>query len=200
MSVRRLGPDDWEVFRDIRLRSLADSPDAFGSTLEREQAFDRGRLAAAASRGPVYVVLDDPRPVAVGGVFDDDGVLHVWGMWTDPAHRGRGHARADPRRPRRRRRRRPSSSHVNITNGAARAVVRALRLRRHRPARAAAPGSDQRMAMSPPDRTTDAAGSLADASRQPTRLTALITAFSEAVTMLASSPTPQSTSVSPSPR
>jgi ribosomal protein S18 acetylase RimI-like enzyme len=90
-EVRRLGPDDWELFREIRLRSLADSPDAFGSTLEREQPFTeddwRRRLT-----GPVYVVTD-PGPVAVGGLFDNDGVLTVWGMWTDPAHRGRGHAR-----------------------------------------------------------------------------------------------------------
>jgi ribosomal protein S18 acetylase RimI-like enzyme len=91
-TLRRLGPDDWQDFREIRLRSLADSPDAFGSTLEREQAFTeddwRQRL-----RGPVYVVAD-PEPVAVGGVFDNDGTPHVWGMWTDPGHRGRGHARA----------------------------------------------------------------------------------------------------------
>jgi ribosomal protein S18 acetylase RimI-like enzyme len=90
-EVRRLGPDDWELFREIRLRSLADSPDAFSSTLEREQAFTeddwRRRLT-----GPVYAVTD-PGPVAVGGLFDQDGVLTVWGMWTDPAHRGRGHAR-----------------------------------------------------------------------------------------------------------
>jgi predicted GNAT family acetyltransferase len=90
-ELRRLGPDDWEDFRDIRLRALAESPDAFGSTLEREaelgEAEWRRRLT-----GPVYVV-DDPRPVAVGGVFDDAGIPHVWGMWTDPAHRGRGHAR-----------------------------------------------------------------------------------------------------------
>jgi ribosomal protein S18 acetylase RimI-like enzyme len=90
-EVRRLGRDDWELFREIRLRSLADSPDAFSSTLEREQAFTeddwRRRLT-----GPVYAVTD-PGPVAVGGLFDQDGVLTVWGMWTDPAHRGRGHAR-----------------------------------------------------------------------------------------------------------
>ena len=90
-EVRVLSPDDWRTFRDIRLRALADSPDAFGSTLEREREFGeedwRRRLS-----GPVAVV-EDPDPVAVGGVFENDGVIHVWGMWTDPAHRGRGHAR-----------------------------------------------------------------------------------------------------------
>ncbi len=90
-ELRRLTPDDWADFRDIRLRALADSPDAFGSTLTREESFTeddwRRRLA-----GPVYVV-DDPTPVSVGGIFDNAGRPHVWGMWTDPAHRGRGHAR-----------------------------------------------------------------------------------------------------------
>ena len=57
-ELRRLGPDDWEVFRDIRLRSLADSPDAFGSTLEREQGFTEDDWRQRVS-GPVYVV-DDP--------------------------------------------------------------------------------------------------------------------------------------------
>jgi predicted GNAT family acetyltransferase len=90
-TLRRLGPDDWEQFRAIRLASLAESPDAFGSSLERERAFGeddwRQRVSSA-----VFVV-DDPDPVAVGGLFDDDGIGRVWGMWTDPGHRGRGHAR-----------------------------------------------------------------------------------------------------------
>ena len=90
-TVRRLDPDDWEEFRGIRLRALADSPDAFASTLRRERAFTRDDWRRRLG-GPVYVV-DDPHPVSVGGVFDDDGTWHVWGMWTDPAHRGRGHAR-----------------------------------------------------------------------------------------------------------
>ncbi len=117
-ELRRLGPDDWADFRDIRLRSLVESPAAFGSTFEREDAFTeddwRRRLT-----GPVFVV-DDPRPVSVGGVFDNDGTGHVWGMWTDPAHRGQGHARRildalTPLHPR-------IQLHVNITNGDARAV------------------------------------------------------------------------------
>jgi len=90
-ALRRLGPDDWEDFRDIRLRALADSADAFGSTLEREAELGEDEWRRRLT-GPVYVV-DDPRPVAVGGIFDNGGTPHVWGMWTDPAHRGRGHAR-----------------------------------------------------------------------------------------------------------
>jgi predicted GNAT family acetyltransferase len=90
-ELRQLGPDDWADFRDIRLRALADSPDAFGSTLEREAEYGEAEWRRRLT-GPVYVV-DDPRPVAVGGVFDNAGTPHVWGMWTDPAHRGRGHAR-----------------------------------------------------------------------------------------------------------
>lgn len=118
MRVERVGPDEWELFRGIRLRSLADAPDAFGSTLEREEGFDeadwRRRLT-----GPVYAVLD-PEPVAVGGLFAGHGVPQVWGMWTDPDHRHRGHARRvlDALLP-------PGSSaqlDVNVANDCARAT------------------------------------------------------------------------------
>ena len=115
-ELRRLGPDDWETYREIRLAALADSPDAFGSTLERERELGeddwRRRLT-----GPVYVV-EDPRPVAVGGIFDNAGTPHVWGMWPHPEHRGRGHARRilDALIPPGT----PAQLDVNITNGGAR--------------------------------------------------------------------------------
>jgi predicted GNAT family acetyltransferase len=90
---RRLTPDDWAVLRDVRLRALADSPDAFGSTLEREQDLDEKEWRSRSVR-PVWVVEVDGRPVAMAGTFSKEGVLQVWGMWTDPEHRGRGHAQA----------------------------------------------------------------------------------------------------------
>jgi ribosomal protein S18 acetylase RimI-like enzyme len=140
-EVRRIGPDDWEMFRDIRLRSLADSPDAFGSTLEREQALTEADWRRRAS-GPVVVVLD-PGPVSVGGLFDNDGVGHVWGMWTDPAHRRRGHARAilDALLPDDG----PVQLHVNVANHGARATYERYGFVGSGVLEPLRPGSDQRI-------------------------------------------------------
>jgi predicted GNAT family acetyltransferase len=91
--LRRITPDDWAVLRDVRLRALADSPDAFGSTLAREQDLDEKEWRRRSVR-PVWVAEVDGRPVAMAGAFSNDGVLQVWGMWTDPDQRGRGLARA----------------------------------------------------------------------------------------------------------
>jgi predicted GNAT family acetyltransferase len=140
-ELRLLAPDDWEDFREIRMKALADSPDAFGSTLEREQGFTeadwRRRLT-----GPVYVV-DEPRPVSVGGIFDNAGSPHVWGMWTDPAHRGRGHARRilDALIPPGTR----AQLDVNVSNGAARAVYERYGFVGTGQLEPLRPGSDQRI-------------------------------------------------------
>lgn len=140
-ALRRLAPDDWDDFREIRLHSLADSPDAFASTLEREQDFTeedwRRRLS-----GPVYVI-DDPRPVAVGGIFDNGGTPHVWGMWTDPAHRGRGHARTilDALIPPGT----PAQLDVNVANGGARTAYERYGFVGTGELEPLRPGSDQRV-------------------------------------------------------
>ena len=100
LEARVCRVEDWQAWRDLRLRSLADSPHAFGSTLEREQAFTddewRGRVAGWTDpdddvAGPAVLVLAGDEPVGMGGGFHDlPGMLHVVAMWTDPAWRGRG--------------------------------------------------------------------------------------------------------------
>ena len=93
-----LAPEDWAELRDIRMRALADAPDAFGVLLadveHRPDETWRDRLAAP---DPILVVRDDVQPVAMGGGWvppDGSDRMMIWGMWTAPEARGRGHARA----------------------------------------------------------------------------------------------------------
>jgi RimJ/RimL family protein N-acetyltransferase len=87
--VRFATEDDLETWQDVRLRSLADSPEAFGSTVERELAFtdDDWRLRL---RPPAVLVLDGERAVGLGGGFQErPGVVLVVAMWLEPEWRGR---------------------------------------------------------------------------------------------------------------
>ena len=126
-EVRSVGPDDWEAWRDLRLRSLRDSPDAFGSTYERETGFSEILWRERLTQGPRVLVLEDGTPVALGGGYPDDAGLMVFGMWTDPAHRGRGHARAilDVVTGWAAERRLPVELHVALVNPGARAAYAA---------------------------------------------------------------------------
>jgi GNAT superfamily N-acetyltransferase len=92
--VRRLGPDDWRMWREVRLAALAGAPYAYGSTLRRERAFDestwRERLSAAGSM--TAVALDGAEPVGAIATFTpaEGAVPMLVAAWVHPAHRGRG--------------------------------------------------------------------------------------------------------------
>jgi GNAT superfamily N-acetyltransferase len=92
---RPVTPDDWTLLREVRLRALADAPDAFGSTLDlaRQHSDDEWRARARGSdRGSTLLALAGARPVGMGGVLlaPAGGTAWIWGMWTAPEARGRG--------------------------------------------------------------------------------------------------------------
>jgi GNAT superfamily N-acetyltransferase len=95
VEVRIITADDWSLLRDVSLRALADSPDAFRTTLAEARAFSedvwRHRVEASAE---ILVVLEGGRGIAMGGVLrpSDDAVAYIWGMWTSPKARGCGYA------------------------------------------------------------------------------------------------------------
>lgn len=95
VDVNRLGPDDWDVFRELRLEALRETPDAFGSTLTREQGVDeatwRRRVAAAAVFVARLTESDRPADGLVGAfVHPDNGTHRVFSMWVRPDARGCG--------------------------------------------------------------------------------------------------------------
>ncbi len=87
---------NWRDIRGIRLRSLADAPDAFTSTLDRESTYDEQKWRELASSGRWFVADDGGLVgVAVGvvGWSGDSSKRELVGMWVDPSHRGLGVAR-----------------------------------------------------------------------------------------------------------
>ena len=88
--VRVLGPDDWRTWRDIRLRSLADAPEAFGSTLARERDYAEEDWLRWLSGVAVLATVDGVPAALGGGSRVRDGWMQVVAMWTAPAYRRRG--------------------------------------------------------------------------------------------------------------
>lgn len=90
--VWRLTPDDWQVFRDVRLASLRDSPDAFSATLESMQARDeKGWREGLAARTQFVATAAEDVVGTAGGIVDPSGQFgELISMWVAPAWRGKG--------------------------------------------------------------------------------------------------------------
>lgn len=101
IEVRPIRPGEGALLREVRLAALAANPGAFLETYD-EVAADSddlwaARVAASTGEGDqlVLVALADGRPVGMAGIARDIGQRRrhratLWGVWLDPACRGRG--------------------------------------------------------------------------------------------------------------
>jgi len=101
-TVRTFQPHEWRAYRDLRLRALGDSPDAFGSTLAAEGAFPdekwSARLAGGATSNldiPLVAEVDGRMIGLAWGKIEppDQTLAHLYQMWVDPEFRGLGAGR-----------------------------------------------------------------------------------------------------------
>ena len=86
----RVGPDDWARLRAVRLAALAESPEMFGSTSAREQAFDEAEWRRRAARPATFIAVRDGVDVGLAGAYELDVGWFVMGMWLAPTARGTG--------------------------------------------------------------------------------------------------------------
>ena len=91
IEVRAAKPTDWRVAKDVRLRALADSPSAFGSTLARETLFDDAEWQQRVSSGAWFLAWAGTEAVGMAATIDQDCLpdeRHLVGMWVAPERRG----------------------------------------------------------------------------------------------------------------
>jgi len=102
-SVRRLTDDEWRAYRELRLRALEESPDAFRSTLAAEMEFPderwSTRLAQGANTASELPLVAEHAGELVGLAWGriepfTSGEAHVYQMWVAPEARGQGAGRA----------------------------------------------------------------------------------------------------------
>ncbi|MFJ5677966.1 GNAT family N-acetyltransferase [Streptomyces sp. NPDC093097] len=91
ISVRPLGAEDWNLYRAVRLAALSDTPEAFGSTLGREQGFTEDTWRERLARRNQFLAEDGDKACGLIGVVQvRPGVAEIVSMWVHPAARGRG--------------------------------------------------------------------------------------------------------------
>jgi GNAT superfamily N-acetyltransferase len=93
VNVRVVACGDAERFRALRLRALADAPEAFTSTLAIESAYPPSRWAdwvAGSEAGEIQRIFVAGDFEGMAGGFFHEGRVVLWGMWVAPGARGRG--------------------------------------------------------------------------------------------------------------
>ena len=98
ITIRPFQASEWPQYRDLRLRALGDSPDAFGGTLAQAQGhLDEhwaSRLSAASPETdlPLLVEIDGLAGGMAWGRIEppEPGQAHIYQMWVAPVYRGLG--------------------------------------------------------------------------------------------------------------
>ena len=98
VTIRAIGANEWPVWRDLRLRALADSPEAFRPTLAGESAqpdewwVEIIGTTAAHPRGELWLAWVDDEAVGMlfGRVDRECTRLEIGAMWVAPEVRREG--------------------------------------------------------------------------------------------------------------
>lgn len=100
--VRSFDASEWPTYKALRLRALADAPDAFGGTLAAEQGRVDEEWQARLARGTSsrtdlpLVATTDQQAVGLAWARVDDAdptVAHLYQLWVAPEFRSQGAGR-----------------------------------------------------------------------------------------------------------
>lgn len=94
ITVRRLGANEWEEYKGVRLRGLQESPDAFVAAYETEVMYDDQLWRDRMLRSERLVAEVNGEAVGVVSVRHAtelfDNAAELFGLWVTPSLRGTG--------------------------------------------------------------------------------------------------------------
>ena len=98
LTIQRIVSQNIDLFKALRLCALEDSPNAFGSTWEREMSFSdeewRTRIERwSGETGIGFLAMDGDVPCGIAGALvhaSDRSRAELVSVWTAPTHRRKG--------------------------------------------------------------------------------------------------------------
>ena len=88
--VRELVPDEWELYRDIRLESLLSDPAAFTSKYEDAVLLGEEVWPERIANGSMIFAVREGRAVGMVGAIPDENAMRIVSMFVSPSFRGSG--------------------------------------------------------------------------------------------------------------
>jgi ribosomal protein S18 acetylase RimI-like enzyme len=94
VGIRRVGSDDWQTVREVRLSALTDAPDWFWATHEEEVDKPETWWKDFIDLGAWFVAFESERPVGIAAAIRaselEDSDRQLISMWVAPAFRRLG--------------------------------------------------------------------------------------------------------------
>ena len=93
-DIKRLGRDEWNVLRDLRLTALTESPENFLATAAGEDLYSTEQWVAEFDQGSWFICEDGSEPVGLIGIAYEsekpyDG-YNLEYLWVEPGSRNSG--------------------------------------------------------------------------------------------------------------
>ena len=98
-QIKPLLPNDWPLLKTVRLRALAENPEAFGTTLTQASAWDDARWQENARRFTLlppaasFLAYADDLPCGMVNCFTAEtppNTAEMTAFWVAPEQRGQG--------------------------------------------------------------------------------------------------------------
>ncbi len=93
MNVRRLEPNEWQFFRELRIKAITESPTAFKFTPAQAVELPDSYWQHAVSDDRWFIGTVGGQVVAMGGIMplkDDPSNYEIASVWVEPERRGTG--------------------------------------------------------------------------------------------------------------
>jgi len=90
IKVRELSPEDWQLYKNIRLKALLDSPKSFGSSHELEVDRTKEEWEESLDKPTIFVAFLDNMPTGLIGSHTRSEYptwRYMFSMWVDPNFR-----------------------------------------------------------------------------------------------------------------